>query len=152
MKNWFLSILLIEYEGLCFGIAPFQKMLALFWHCPLPYGQCSNRAGIFWNGAFLSVPFTFAGSKLTVDVKCDQNAVRSFGPTEYKVTIEKAKGGRLNGRGRKDPLGVDYHFSCTCWSYKDSLVCKHIACLCISHFNWFVHCDHFVCELLIIVN
>lgn len=88
------------------------------------------------------VPFSFDGATLTVTVKCDVNAVRSFGETEYYVTVVKAKGGRKDGKGRKDPLGVDYHCTCTCGSYKVHFVCKHIACLCIVHFNWIVHCDH----------
>ena len=52
------------------------------------------------------MPFSFDGATLKVTVKCDVNALRSFGETEYYVTVVKAKGGRKDGKGRKDPLGL----------------------------------------------
>ena len=68
-------------------------------------------------------------------VPCENNGDKSFGPTDYIVTVERALGGRIGGKGRKDKLGVDYFFECDCPSYTTHKVCKHIACVAIVHFN-----------------
>ena len=82
-----------------------------------------------------SVPFTFHGDSLVITVVSDTKSDKSFGTTEYKVTIVAAPGGRINGKGRKDKLGVDFAFQCSCISYKKHNMCKHIACICTVHFN-----------------
>ena len=82
-----------------------------------------------------SVPFTFDGETLVITVVSDTQSDKAFGATQYDVTIVRAPGGRINGKGRKDKLGVDFAFHCSCISYKDHKMCKHIACLCIVHFN-----------------
>ena len=48
-----------------------------------------------------SVPFKFVGQSLVITAKAEKNKDKSFGPTEYEVTIVKAAGGRIGGKGRK---------------------------------------------------
>ena len=82
-----------------------------------------------------SLPFKFEGESLVITAYAEKNEDKTFGPTEYKVTIVRAAGGRVGGRGRKDKLGVDFSFQCACPCWELHKMCKHIGCLCILHFN-----------------
>ena len=79
--------------------------------------------------------FKIVGQDLVVDVPSEENSDKKFGAIDYKVKVANAPGGRLGGKGRKDKLGVDWWFECTCGSYENSAMCKHIGALVISQFN-----------------
>ena len=53
----------------------------------------------------------------------------------YTVSVLPAPGGRRAVKGRKDPLGLDFFFTCTLLSYTKNSVCKHIGAVCIVHFS-----------------
>lgn len=76
-----------------------------------------------------SADYKLEGDLLTFTVKSEEGA------TSYVVTVEPAPGGRRGGKGRKDKLGVDFYFTCKCYSYAKNAICKHIGCVCIFHFN-----------------
>ena len=83
-----------------------------------------------------SLSFKIVGQHLVVDVPSEVNSDKKFSAIDYKVKVAKAPGGRLGGgKGRKDKLGVDWWFECTCGSYENSAMCKHIGALVISQFN-----------------
>ena len=58
------------------------------------------------------------GDDLIVDVPSQDNCDKTFGSIDYKVKIQRAPGGRVGGKGRKDKLNVDWSFQCTCDGYK----------------------------------
>ena len=70
-----------------------------------------------------------------ITAPAENNNDKNFGPTEYEVTIVRAAGGRVGGRGRKDKLGVDFAFHCACKCWDLHKMCKHIGALCVQHFN-----------------
>ena len=82
-----------------------------------------------------SLSFKMVGDDLIVDVPSQDNCDKNFGSIEYKVKIQRAPGGRVGGKGRKDKLNVDWSFQCTCDGYKKSAMCKHIGALAIAQFN-----------------
>ena len=95
------------------------------------------------------------GDDLIVDAPSQDNCDKNFGSIEYKVKIQRAPGGRVDGKGRKDKLNVDWSFQCTCGGYKKSAMCKHIGALAIAQFNWFLNYStnviflSMICDILI---
>ena len=81
------------------------------------------------------MPYKFEGDTLVMTVPSQLNDDSSFGSTHYSVSVDRARGGRISGKGRKDKLGVDFFFQCSCVSYNIHKVCKHIGCIAIVHFT-----------------